>query len=138
MLLKLINHKDSLKIVENIVKLLLYKELTMDKQKIKDLLEQKAKDLSDKLNLIESDAIRNPLSSDSEDRSQQIENDDVLNELDSVEAKELQQVKFALRRLENGEYGQCNACGEQISESRLNALPYANVCIECAKDAENA
>lgn len=110
----------------------------MDKEKIKSVLEQKAQYLADKLNLIESDAIRNPLSSDSEERSQQMENDDVLNELDSVEAKELQQVKFALRRLESGEYGSCNSCGERISDSRLEALPYANVCIECAQESEKA
>ena len=108
----------------------------MDKEKIKSVLEQKAADLAHKLNLIESDAIRNPLSSDSEDRSQQMENDDVLNELDSVEAKELLQVKFALRRLENGEYGTCASCGATISEARLEALPYANICIDCAKEAE--
>ena len=110
----------------------------MDKEKIRNILEEKAEALVEKLNQIESDAIRNPLSSDSEDRSQQIENDDVLNELDSVEAKELQLVKLALRRLDNGEYGTCNECGEQIGDSRLEALPYASICIECAKEAENA
>lgn len=108
----------------------------MDKEKIRVVLEKKAEALAEKLNLIESDAVRNPLSSDSEDRSQQIENDDVLNELDSVEANELQLVKLALRRLDNGEYGVCGECGEQISEARLQALPYANICIECAKDSE--
>lgn len=45
---------------------------------------------------------------------------------------ELAKVNAALVRLENGEYGECDECGEEIEEGRLNAVPYANLCIKHA------
>ena len=41
----------------------------------------------------------------------------------------------ALRRMQSGEYGKCQACGEDISIARLEAVPHARFCIEC-KSAE--
>jgi DnaK suppressor protein len=48
------------------------------------------------------------------------------------------QVKDALNRLENGEYGSCQACGEQISVKRLKAVPWARHCIGCQDRAGNS
>ena len=45
---------------------------------------------------------------------------------------ELKQIDEALRRLDDGTYGVCSACGSRISEARLEALPYASECIRCA------
>ena len=47
--------------------------------------------------------------------------DQVRGDLDDVEA--------ALRRLEEGTYGQCEACGGPIDEGRLAALPAARYCV---------
>ncbi len=47
--------------------------------------------------------------------------DQVRSDLDDVEA--------ALRRLEEGGYGQCEACGRPIGEGRLAALPAARHCL---------
>jgi RNA polymerase-binding protein DksA len=41
----------------------------------------------------------------------------------------------ALRRMQLGDYGKCQACGEGISIDRLEAVPHARLCIEC-KSAE--
>lgn len=41
----------------------------------------------------------------------------------------------ALRRIQEGTYGKCHKCGEQISAERLKAVPHARMCIEC-KSAE--
>ena len=41
----------------------------------------------------------------------------------------------ALRRMQLGDYGKCQACGESISIDRLEAVPHARLCIEC-KSAE--
>ena len=38
----------------------------------------------------------------------------------------------ALDRLEHGGYGTCEACGNEIAEGRLAALPFATRCIRCA------
>lgn len=51
-----------------------------------------------------------------------------------VEAEQgLRLVNAALLRMENGLYGVCSECGEDISEGRLNAVPYAWLCMNHAK-----
>lgn len=42
----------------------------------------------------------------------------------------------ALQRVENGTYGKCVNCGRNISPERLEALPYAELCIDCKREAE--
>ena len=41
-------------------------------------------------------------------------------------------VENALSRIENGLYGECEVCGEKIEEQRLEALPYATLCMDHA------
>ncbi len=48
----------------------------------------------------------------------------------------LEQVTGALERIETGEYGKCQHCGQQISPARLEALPYAELCIDCQEKRE--
>ncbi|TKB46826.1 TraR/DksA family transcriptional regulator [Thalassotalea mangrovi] len=60
------------------------------------------------------------------------ENDEVLNALE-VEAKiEIQQLSNAITRIENGSYGICQDCGEDIATERLKVQPAATKCIRCA------
>ena len=49
----------------------------------------------------------------------------------------LQDIKDALVRVSNGTYGTCAHCGEEISVSRLEALPYARECIQCRDRMES-
>ena len=42
-------------------------------------------------------------------------------------------VDNALSRIENGKYGECEVCGKQIEVQRLEALPYATLCMEHAE-----
>jgi RNA polymerase-binding transcription factor DksA len=55
--------------------------------------------------------------------------------LEQVEA-ELADVDRALRRLDDGTYGICEACGNPISDERLAALPAARFCIAHQEQAE--
>ena len=55
--------------------------------------------------------------------------------LEQVEA-ELADVDRALRRLDDGTYGICEACGSAISDDRLAALPAARFCIAHQAQAE--
>jgi RNA polymerase-binding protein DksA len=48
----------------------------------------------------------------------------------------LTEIDAALRRIENGTYGKCTNCGKQIPEERLEALPWATLCIDCQRDQE--
>jgi DnaK suppressor protein len=47
--------------------------------------------------------------------------------------EELARVERALERLRSGDYGICGRCGEEIAEARLQAVPDAIVCRECAE-----
>jgi DnaK suppressor protein len=48
----------------------------------------------------------------------------------------LVQVRAALDALERGDYGTCAGCEEPISPRRLEALPWAQLCIRCQNDQE--
>jgi RNA polymerase-binding protein DksA len=48
----------------------------------------------------------------------------------------LAEIDAALRRIEDGTYGTCTNCGKQIPEERLEALPWATLCIDCQRDQE--
>ena len=45
----------------------------------------------------------------------------------------LEQVNDALRKIDDGTYGLCDRCHKPIAPGRLEALPYATLCIECAE-----
>lgn len=47
-------------------------------------------------------------------------------------ATELRRIEAALRRWEEGEYGYCAECGEEIAEKRLDLDPATPLCIDCA------
>ncbi len=42
------------------------------------------------------------------------------------------QIQAALDRMDEGGYGYCEDCGSRIPEERLEALPYATQCVQCA------
>ena len=49
---------------------------------------------------------------------------------------DLQKLDEAIRKLSEGTYGICEDCGDEISEKRLNILPYAIYCIDCKEKRE--
>ena len=49
----------------------------------------------------------------------------------SEEGRTIQAIQEAIGRLKNGTYGVCMDCNEQIQEGRLEALPYAKLCVKC-------
>lgn len=65
-----------------------------------------------------------------------IENDEVVERLDESTYAEARKVIQALGRIENGVYGDCINCGDTIDEQRLQALPSAALCLDCATDEE--
>ena len=48
----------------------------------------------------------------------------------------LVEIDAALGRIENGTYGVCQRCGNPIGEDRLEALPWATLCIDCKRKQE--
>jgi len=52
------------------------------------------------------------------------------------ERKLLSKIRYALERMNNGEYGVCESCGAAITFGRLMARPVATLCIDCKTEAE--
>ena len=59
-----------------------------------------------------------------------------LEALGSVELRRLQLIESALSRVENKKYGLCAKCGKKIPRERLEAIPYALMCINCKSSEE--
>lgn len=48
----------------------------------------------------------------------------------------LKKIDKALRKIETGEYGECESCGEPIGVKRLEARPVTDLCIRCKEEQE--
>jgi RNA polymerase-binding protein DksA len=48
----------------------------------------------------------------------------------------ISEIDAALERIEDGSYGTCSSCGEEIPHARLEANPWASLCIDCKRRAE--
>ena len=57
-------------------------------------------------------------------------------ELGNGDRRLLRAVLTALRKLDEGGFGECERCGEPIGEKRLDALPFARYCIDCQRRLE--
>jgi DnaK suppressor protein len=64
--------------------------------------------------------------------------DDIEFALIQMKSETLHKIEEALARLEEGTYGNCFECGDEISERRLRALPFAVRCKDCEEAREVA
>lgn len=97
-------------------------------------LRQRRIELADRLSRINADRTRTqgPVSQDFADQAQERENDEVLDQLEPLARDELLQLDHAIQRAEEGGYGICEVCGEDIGRRRLALLPQATTCTSCA------
>jgi DnaK suppressor protein len=56
-----------------------------------------------------------------------------LHESDFVRLRSIQE---AMKAVDRGQYGECVRCGEDINEKRLEAVPWARMCIRCQEETE--
>ncbi|HED32651.1 MAG TPA: TraR/DksA family transcriptional regulator [Gammaproteobacteria bacterium] len=63
----------------------------------------------------------------------QLENDEVLNLLSDEAKARVMQIDKALLRIKNATFGRCSVCNAEINPQRLDAIPYAELCISCAQ-----
>jgi DnaK suppressor protein len=49
----------------------------------------------------------------------------------------LWQIDEAIKRLDEGSFGDCERCGESISEGRIEAFPFTTLCIDCKAELES-
>ncbi len=61
-----------------------------------------------------------------------------LSRLSETQRREILQIDAAMARIDAGEYGICRDCSADIDPRRLQALPYALLCTDCATQRERA
>ena len=103
----------------------------MDINERRKQIEDRIAELSEYLRKI-GDDLEQPLPADLEDQAIDLEDDEVLQRLSAAHSQELRLLNNALNRIAKGDYGICAKCGEDISQARLDAVPHAVICRNCA------
>jgi RNA polymerase-binding protein DksA len=113
--------------------------------KVTDMKKDFIEKIKDSLTALKQEIISNLIAS-SEDFKEIVEgmdpkdvadtaSDDIdrkmIEALGSQELKRLKLIDSALTRIEQGKYGICIKCGKHIPQNRLEAIPYALMCIDC-------
>jgi RNA polymerase-binding transcription factor DksA len=111
--------------------------MMMEVSAIQMKLQARLAELEARVARIEAD-LAEPISADFAEQATEREDDDALEGQDALLAHEIAAVKSALKRIEDGSYGECTRCGEPIGEKRLEAMPEAALCINCARKAEKS
>ena len=98
---------------------------------IKTNLERKLRELTKRAVDIDDDLSQ---AGDDDWAEQAIESsaDEVLEEVGDATLEEIEQIKLALKQIDAGKYGVCSKCHRPIAKGRLEALPYATLCVKCA------
>lgn len=58
-------------------------------------------------------------------------------QLRNRERQTVLQIDEALKRMDAGAYGDCESCGESITEARIKAFPFTTLCIDCKSELES-
>jgi DnaK suppressor protein len=95
-------------------------------------------ELQDKIRAARSDGITDRDVLDDAESSELDIQGDIGFALIELKTETLNQIDAALRRLEEGNYGDCFECGDEIAEARLRALPFAVRCRDCEQSREAA
>ncbi len=74
--------------------------------------------------------------SDTADIASNLIEDEIVMSIAQGEAKEIEQIDNALKKIKKGKYGICENCGKSINKQRLTAIPFVNLCIKCKEDEE--
>ena len=129
-------------IKNGIVTLGVFRRQLMDKvflENMKTKLMEQKKTLLDSL-ADQSEDMKNLVktvdSGDEADVAADVIDRQLLTSIGTQDAIRLQQIENALDRINQDKYGRCIKCGKEIPEERLEALPYALMCIQCASAEE--
>ena len=103
----------------------------MDQNQAKQTLLKLKREVSERINAIDRDIRHEGMSVDWTEQASERENDEVLEFLGNNSEKKLVMINFALQRIENDCYLQCDRCGEDIPTARLELLPFTSRCVKC-------
>jgi DnaK suppressor protein len=107
-------------------------EIAMNTERFKQRLLDKERELVQEMARLEEEARDSGESEvrDSTDDATSSQNTSEALQEDALASQTLTQVRDALKRIDNGTYGKCIACGRQIELARLEAVPWAAYCLE--------
>jgi len=107
---------------------------------LKKMLEHRRRELMNevqgKIRDVRSDSMKDREVLDQGESSEVDIQDDIEFALIQMKSETLSKVNEALRRLDEHTYGNCFECGDEISEKRLRALPFAVRCKDCEEARE--
>jgi DnaK suppressor protein len=117
------------------------KEDTMKKERLvhfRKKLEEKHRQLVEEVgrNVLYGKGPEDDSIKDLGDQASSAYNREFLFELGNGDRRLLKEVALALQKITEGGFGDCERCGEPISDKRLEALPFARYCIECQRAVE--
>jgi DnaK suppressor protein len=120
------------------IAVILQERMTVDLDEMKSVLERRREELMERRERLARHTRHReePLSADFAEQAVELENGETLVALDREVHAELHEIERALRRIDDGIYGYCLACGEMVAEPRLQAVPFASHCIDCANKAD--
>ena len=96
------------------------------------------KEVQGKIRDVRTDSMKDREVLDQGESSEVDIQDDIEFALIQMKSETLSKVNEALRRLDENTYGNCFECGDEISEARLRALPFAVRCKDCEEARETA
>ena len=105
-------------------------------QKIRHLLESRLKEATQtrgSRELIRIQQVADPI-----DMTAQAAEIEMATQTLDRDAKLVGQIRLAIDRVENGTYGICRECEEEIAQKRLKAIPWAELCIHCQEAADRS
>ena len=103
-------------------------KLLEQKKTLLDSLADQSEDMKNLVKTVES--------GDEADVAADVIDRQLLTSIGTQDAIRLQQIENALDRINQDKYGRCIKCGKEIPEERLEVLPYALMCIQCASAEE--
>ena len=104
---------------------------------LRRMLEERRSEIHDKLRAIREEI---PSYQDEVRDTEEQSVTDFAQEMDfalmEMKAQTLIRIDEALQRVDQGTYGTCDECGQDIAEARLKAVPFALLCLECQEREE--
>ena len=103
----------------------------IDTKKVRKALEEKLKQLQARAEEIEED-LSAPPDRDWDEDAIESADDEVQAAIGDLTLHDMREIKLAIARIDAGDYGVCATCKQRIPVGRLNALPFATTCVDCA------
>ncbi|GKY89489.1 TraR/DksA family transcriptional regulator [Sinisalibacter aestuarii] len=103
----------------------------VDTVKYRGVLETRLAELKARLQEID-ETLDSHQSRDWEELATEREGDEVLESMGTSGKAEIAKIQAALVRMDEGEFGFCVSCGDEISQERLDVVPYTPFCRNCA------